>query len=119
MVGSDDRNAGRGRLVSEEEVPIRGEFIEFSPLHEEVQWHEGSMVAVVKSLESITAIQERMDVDGGLINLSPLGGRQFLLIKRVQGYLSDYRQQNMELFDLWFESIQPWAEAPQTNGRMI
>ncbi|GLT99997.1 hypothetical protein SLE2022_173970 [Rubroshorea leprosula] len=77
------------------------------------------MVVVVKVLEAITDIQERMDVDGGLLSLLPLGGRQFLLIERVQGYLSEYRQQNMELFDLWFESIQPWAEAPQSNGRMI
>ncbi|GLT96839.1 hypothetical protein SLE2022_144340 [Rubroshorea leprosula] len=104
---------------NEEEVPIKGEFIKFAPLQEEIQWLEGSMVVVVKALEAITTILERVDVDGGLISLLPLGGRQFLLIERVQGYLSKYRQQNMELFDLWFESIQPWTEAPQSNGRMI
>ncbi|GLT96063.1 hypothetical protein SLE2022_137120 [Rubroshorea leprosula] len=119
MVGTDAGNAGAGRMANEEEESKKGEFIEFTPLQEEVHWLEGSMVVVVKALAALTAIQERMDVDGGLLSLLPLGGRQFLLIERVQGYLSEYRQQNTELFDLWFESIQPWAEASQSTGRMI
>ncbi|GKV16128.1 hypothetical protein SLEP1_g26814 [Rubroshorea leprosula] len=118
-VGPDDRNAGAGRLANENEVPVKGQLIEFTPVQEEVQWLEGSMVVVVKALEDITDIQDRMEVDGGSISLLPLGGRQFLLVERVQGFLSEFRQHNMDLFDLWFESIQPWTEAPSSNGRLI
>ncbi|GKV30558.1 hypothetical protein SLEP1_g39359 [Rubroshorea leprosula] len=56
--------------------------IEISPTEEELQWLEGSMVASMKSLVWITSIQDRMDVDGGLITLSPLGGQLVLLIER-------------------------------------
>ncbi|GLU07983.1 hypothetical protein SLE2022_249190 [Rubroshorea leprosula] len=35
------------------------------------------------------------------------------------GFLSEFRQHNMDLFDLWFESIQPWTKAPSSNGRLI
>ncbi|GKV16218.1 hypothetical protein SLEP1_g26893 [Rubroshorea leprosula] len=68
----------------------REEIIEFSPLKEENQWLKGSMIAVVKSMSMISTIQERVDVDGGLINLSPLGGRSLLLTDRLEGYLSEY-----------------------------
>ncbi|GKV02143.1 hypothetical protein SLEP1_g14613 [Rubroshorea leprosula] len=46
---------------------------------EEVSWLEGSMVAVVRSVASITSIQERIAVDGGVITVSLLGGRRVLL----------------------------------------
>ncbi|GKV08137.1 hypothetical protein SLEP1_g19813 [Rubroshorea leprosula] len=87
MVGFDDKNAGIG-----------------------------SMVAVVKSLESITAIQERMDVDGGLISLSPLGGRQFLLIERVQGYLSDYRPGVLDALRRLANQWAKWYGSMKTRG---
>ncbi|GLT99815.1 hypothetical protein SLE2022_172290 [Rubroshorea leprosula] len=93
-------------------------FIEFSPSKEENKWLEGSFVAVVRSMSLISTIQERVDVDGGLINLSPLGGRSLLLTEKLEGYLSEYIQQNKNLFDLWCEAIYPWAMAPRTRGRM-
>ncbi|GKV47252.1 hypothetical protein SLEP1_g54168 [Rubroshorea leprosula] len=94
------------------------EIIEFSPKKEECQWLEGSKVAMVRSLALVTDIQERMDVDGRLIILSPLGGRRVLLMERFVGYLDEYMKQNKELFDTWFEFILPWEVAPQLNGRL-
>ncbi|GLU14925.1 hypothetical protein SLE2022_314650 [Rubroshorea leprosula] len=60
-----------------------------------------------------------MDVDGGIITLSPLGGRSVLLIKRVKGYFKEYMMDNKELFDLWFDSIQPWIETPFQSCRLV
>ncbi|GKV13733.1 hypothetical protein SLEP1_g24717 [Rubroshorea leprosula] len=97
----------------------REEIIEFSPLYEEKQWLEGSVVAVVRSMTVISSIQERIDVDGGLINISPLGGRSLLLTERSKGFLSEYLHQNKVLFDLWCEAIHPWALAPQQGARMV
>ncbi|GLT96720.1 hypothetical protein SLE2022_143240 [Rubroshorea leprosula] len=51
--------------------------IEFSPREEEITWLDGSMVAMVKSVPGITNIQELLDVDGGLITISPLGGQEY------------------------------------------
>ncbi|GLT94257.1 hypothetical protein SLE2022_120090 [Rubroshorea leprosula] len=96
----------------------RMEIIDFSPMIEETKWLDGSMVAVVMSMALVTRIQERFDVEGGLLMVSPLGGRGVLLIERVQGYLSEYMVQNRELFDLWFEAIFPWAEALVNKCRM-
>ncbi|GKV11854.1 hypothetical protein SLEP1_g23073 [Rubroshorea leprosula] len=94
------------------------EIVEFSLKKEECQWLEGSKVAMVRSLELVTRIQARMDVDGRLITLSPLGGRRVLLLERTTSYLDEYIKQNKELFDTWFESILPWEVAPQQNGRL-
>ncbi|GKV46638.1 hypothetical protein SLEP1_g53612 [Rubroshorea leprosula] len=98
---------------------MREEIIEFAPLHEEKQWLEGSMVAVVRSMSLISTIQERIDVDGGLINISPLGGRSLLLTERSKGVLGEYLQQHKDLFDLWCEDINPWAMATQQSARMV
>ncbi|GKV05115.1 hypothetical protein SLEP1_g17156 [Rubroshorea leprosula] len=62
--------------------------IDFSPSKEENKWLEGSIVTVVRSMSMISTIQERVDIDGGLINLSPLGGRSVLLTERLEGYLT-------------------------------
>ncbi|GKV50472.1 hypothetical protein SLEP1_g57172 [Rubroshorea leprosula] len=97
----------------------REEIIEFCPLKEENQWLQGSMIVVVKSMSMISIIQERLDVDGGLINISPLGGRSILLTERLAGYLNEYVQQHKELFELWFEKIHSWDVAPQNYGRMV
>ncbi|GKV34368.1 hypothetical protein SLEP1_g42745 [Rubroshorea leprosula] len=97
----------------------REEIIEFSPLKEENEWLQGSMIVVVKSMSMISTIQERLDVDGGLINISPLGGRTILLTERLAGYLNEYLLQHKELFELWCEKIHSWDEAPQNYGRMV
>ncbi|GLT98270.1 hypothetical protein SLE2022_157820 [Rubroshorea leprosula] len=92
--------------------------VDYSPTGEEMQWLEGGMVAVVRSLGLISEIQERIDVDGGSISLTPIGGRRVLLTERVVGYLSEYMKINEELFDLWFVSINPWEKAPEETSRM-
>ncbi|GKU98706.1 hypothetical protein SLEP1_g11675 [Rubroshorea leprosula] len=91
----------------------REEIIDFCPLEEENEWLQGSMVVMVKSMSMISIIQERLDMDGGLINISPLGGRTILLTERLAGYLKEYVLQHKELFELWCEKIHPWDEAPQ------
>ncbi|GLT47058.1 hypothetical protein SLA2020_207800 [Shorea laevis] len=93
--------------------------IAFSPEKEEQKWLDRSMAARVKSMEMITGIQERINIDGGLLTVSPLGGRGVLLTERVQGYLREYMDQNKELCDLWFDSIYPWEEAPMNKSRMV
>ncbi|GLT86653.1 hypothetical protein SLE2022_047760 [Rubroshorea leprosula] len=103
-----------GGMVGEDSKGI----IDFSPSKEENKWLEGSFVAVVRSMSLVSTIQERVDVDGGLINLSPLGGRSLLLTECSQGFLSEYIQQNKDLLDLWCEAIYPWAKAPLNSGRM-
>ncbi|GKU98554.1 hypothetical protein SLEP1_g11546 [Rubroshorea leprosula] len=88
-------------------------------MKEESQWLQGSMIVVVKSMSMISSIQERLDVDGGMINISPLGGRSLLLTERLAGYLTEYVQQHRELFELWCERTHPWEEAPQNCSRMV
>ncbi|GLU06333.1 hypothetical protein SLE2022_233750 [Rubroshorea leprosula] len=68
---------------------------------------------------SLTSIQERVDVDGGLIMLIPLVGRSVLLIERVKGYLCEYMEQNKELIDTWFEFVLPWAIASSYRSRLV
>ncbi|GLT99467.1 hypothetical protein SLE2022_169040 [Rubroshorea leprosula] len=104
-----------GAIVEESTERI----IDFSPSKEENKWLEGSVVAVVRSMSMISNIQERVDIDGGLINLSPLGGRSVLLTERVEGYLSEYIQHNSESFPVWCEVIYPWDMAPLNNCRMV
>ncbi|GLU10101.1 hypothetical protein SLE2022_269240 [Rubroshorea leprosula] len=95
------------------------EVMEFAPTKEETKWLEGSMVAEVKSLTLISEIQARLDVDGGVISLLPLGGRRVLLTEQVSGCLVDYTQQNKDLFDSWFESVQPWTLANPVSCRLV
>ncbi|GKV38588.1 hypothetical protein SLEP1_g46478 [Rubroshorea leprosula] len=111
-VGSCDKQ------VTKQHDQPGNEIIEFSPKKEECQWLDGSMIAVVRSLELVIGIQARMDVDGGLIILAPLGGRRMLLLERTTGYLDEYMRQNKELFETWFESICPWEMAPKQSGRL-
>ncbi|GLU08628.1 hypothetical protein SLE2022_255300 [Rubroshorea leprosula] len=107
------------KQVTKQQDQPGNEIIEFSPKIEELQWLEGSMIAVVRSLDLVTGIQARMDVDGGLIILAPLGGRRMLLLERTAGYLDEYMRQNKGLFETWFESICPWETAPEQNGRLV
>ncbi|GLU07239.1 hypothetical protein SLE2022_242030 [Rubroshorea leprosula] len=114
--------------IVEEETEVKDEVnkrvvenmvVEHSPTGEELHWLEGGMVAEVRSMGLISEIQERIDVDGGSISLTPIGGRRVLLSERVVGYLSEYMKINEELFDLWFESINPWELAPEESSRMV
>ncbi|GLU15563.1 hypothetical protein SLE2022_320410 [Rubroshorea leprosula] len=118
-VRSCEKDNGQDRIerhIGEQSQEI---IIEFSPTEQEIHWLEGGMVAVMKSLMSLTSIQERMDVDGGLITLTPLGGRAVLLIERVNGYLCEYMEQNKELIETWFESISPWAVATSHRSQLV
>ncbi|GKV41205.1 hypothetical protein SLEP1_g48771 [Rubroshorea leprosula] len=95
----------------------RMEIIDFSPMIEETNWLDGSMVVIVMLMALVTGIEKRFDVEWGLLTV-PLGGRGVLLTERVQGYLSEYMVQNKELFDLWFEAIFPWAKALVNRCKM-
>ncbi|GKV50668.1 hypothetical protein SLEP1_g57366 [Rubroshorea leprosula] len=102
----------RAREVSEP-VPVQA-----FRLVEKEEVGSSAKVVAKEALSSITSIQERMDVDGGLIVLSPLGGRSVLLIEWVRGYLTEYLLQNKETFDAWFDDIQPWRAAYVQRGRL-
>ncbi|GKV48490.1 hypothetical protein SLEP1_g55300 [Rubroshorea leprosula] len=117
-VNPEEKNSG-DKEGAVKEGYNREEIIEFFPLKEKNQWLQGSMIVMVKSMSMISIIQERLDVDGGLINLSPLGGRSVLLMERLAGYLKEYVQQHKEMLELWCEKIQPWDVAPQNYGRMV
>ncbi|GLU13891.1 hypothetical protein SLE2022_305000 [Rubroshorea leprosula] len=84
------------------------EIMEFTPEQEENQWLEGGLVAVVKSLTVVKDVQQRIDVDGGLITISPLGGNRVLLTKNEPRSILEFMNHNKELFALWFEDIQSW-----------
>ncbi|GLU23242.1 hypothetical protein SLE2022_392640 [Rubroshorea leprosula] len=92
--------------------------VEYIPSGDELKWLEGGMVAVARSMALIPEIQEQMDADGGLISLSPIGGRRVLLTEKVTGFIADYMKQNEELFSMWFESITPWEKAPEEESRL-
>ncbi|GLT90263.1 hypothetical protein SLE2022_082060 [Rubroshorea leprosula] len=118
-VGSSGKDVVGLGLVENIAGQSKADVVEFTPTKEEIKWLEGSMVAEVKSLTLISNIQARLDVDGGAITLLPLGGRRVLLIEQVSGCLVDYTQQNKDLFDLWFESVQPWTLANPVSCRLV
>ncbi|GLT99706.1 hypothetical protein SLE2022_171290 [Rubroshorea leprosula] len=101
------------------EAESQEECMEFTPTQEELKWLEGGMVAILKSLSLITDIQRRFDVDGGLITVSPIGGRRVLLTEKKTGYLIEFMNLNKELFDLWFEVIKPWDKEVQERSRLV
>ncbi|GLT95876.1 hypothetical protein SLE2022_135330 [Rubroshorea leprosula] len=76
QVGSSDTMQGQTGTVGSVGDQVQAATIDFSPTEEEIHWLEGGMVAVLKSLRSITSIQDTVDVDGGLISVSPLGANQ-------------------------------------------
>ncbi|GKV46285.1 hypothetical protein SLEP1_g53277 [Rubroshorea leprosula] len=122
VLGAENEGEGSGEKekVQEKSMGVDKEcIIAFEPTKEENQWLEGGMVAVLISLMSVTGIQERMDVDGGLLALFPLGGSFVLLLEKVKGYLGEYMVQNRELFDTWFESILPWALVLARSSRLV
>ncbi|GLT98876.1 hypothetical protein SLE2022_163510 [Rubroshorea leprosula] len=81
--------------------------LEFAPRDEEVAWLHRSMVAVVRSLDMVRQIQNRMDVDGLMVNVALLGGRQIILVNNSGGCLAEFIEKNKELTELWFEWVQP------------
>ncbi|GKU89268.1 hypothetical protein SLEP1_g3431 [Rubroshorea leprosula] len=88
--------------------PIQGDLVlEFLPSDEEVAWLNRSMVAVVRSLDMVRQIQHRMDVDGLMVNVALLGGRQIILVDNSEGCLVEFMENNKELTELWFEWVQP------------
>ncbi|GKV41666.1 hypothetical protein SLEP1_g49166 [Rubroshorea leprosula] len=117
-VASCDILVGKKGMVENRMVEPQKEIMEFTPEQEENQWLEGGLVAVVKSLSVVKDVQQRIDVDGGLITISPLGGRKVLLSEHKPGYLLEFMNHNKELFSLWFEDIQPWDKQVQDRSRM-
>ncbi|GKV50261.1 hypothetical protein SLEP1_g56973 [Rubroshorea leprosula] len=114
-----DKEGGKIELQEKSVVGKTEEIIEYTPTGDELQWLEGGMVAVVRSMALVSEIQEQMDADGGSISVLPMGGRRVLLIEKVAGFLSDYMKNKQELFGLWFESIKPWEMDPEENSRMM
>ncbi|GKV53691.1 hypothetical protein SLEP1_g60208, partial [Rubroshorea leprosula] len=119
QVGSSDTLQGQTGTTGSVGDQAQAATIDFSPTEEEIHWLEGGMVAVLKSLRSITSIQDTVDVDGGLISVTPLGGRSVLLTEKVKGHLGEFMEQNKELFNTWFESIRPWAMASSLRSRLV
>ncbi|GLT45333.1 hypothetical protein SLA2020_191700 [Shorea laevis] len=113
-----DKDVVKTRVHENVAEEKREETIEYIPTDEELHWLEGGMVVVVRSMALVSEIQQRMDLDGGSISLSPIGGRHVLLTERAAGYLSDYMKLNEGLFNLWFESIKPWEIATEEKSRM-
>ncbi|GKV52388.1 hypothetical protein SLEP1_g58974 [Rubroshorea leprosula] len=90
VLGAENEGEGLGAKEKVQEKRMGADrecIIAFEPTKEETQWLEGGMVAVLNSLMSVTGIQERMDVDGGLLALFPLGGSSVLILEKVKGYL--------------------------------
>ncbi|GKV15204.1 hypothetical protein SLEP1_g26006 [Rubroshorea leprosula] len=114
-----EKEGVKAGMQENSEVEKTEETIEFNPTGEELQWLEGGMVAVVRSMAMVSEIQEHMDADGGSISLTPIGGRRVLLTEKVAGVLSDYMKLNQELFGLWFEAIKPWEMDPEERSRMM
>ncbi|GLT98752.1 hypothetical protein SLE2022_162380 [Rubroshorea leprosula] len=117
-VASCDILDGKKCMVENRMVEPQKEIMEFTPEQEENQWLEGGLVAVVKSLSVVKDVQQRIDVDGGLITISPLGGRRVLLTEHEPRSLLEFMNHNKELFALWFEDIQSWDKQVQDRSRM-
>ncbi|GLT38124.1 hypothetical protein SLA2020_123900 [Shorea laevis] len=81
--------------------------LELTPKDEEVAWLNRSMVAVVRSLDMVRQIQHKMDVDGLMVNVALLGGRQIILVDNFEGCLAEFIEKNKELTEIWFEWVQP------------
>ncbi|GLT40899.1 hypothetical protein SLA2020_149980 [Shorea laevis] len=61
---------------------------------------------MVRSLELVKQIQNKFDVDGLLVTVALLGGRQVILLDNSEGCLEEFIKSNKELMDSWFE----WAQ---------
>ncbi|GKV39573.1 hypothetical protein SLEP1_g47330 [Rubroshorea leprosula] len=117
-VASCDILDGKNCMMENRMVNPHEEIMKFTPEQEENQWLEGGFVAVVKSLTLVKEVQQRIDVDGGLIKISPLGGRRVLLTEHEPGYILEFMNHNKELIALWFEDIQSWEKQVQDRSKM-
>ncbi|GKV29704.1 hypothetical protein SLEP1_g38608 [Rubroshorea leprosula] len=79
--------------------------LQFSPTEEEVAWLKKSMVAVVRLLDMVMTIQNRFDVNGLMVNVVLLGGKQVLLVDKTEGCLEEFFKCNSDLVESWFEWI--------------
>ncbi|GLT50398.1 hypothetical protein SLA2020_238850 [Shorea laevis] len=117
VASCDILDAKKG-MVENRILEPQEEIMEFAPEQGENQWLEGGMVAIVKSLTVIKDVQQKIDVDGGLITISPLAGRRVLLMEKELGFMLEFINLNKELFALWFEDIQSWDKQVQERSRM-
>ncbi|GKU93598.1 hypothetical protein SLEP1_g7177 [Rubroshorea leprosula] len=76
VVGSCVKDVVGNRLVEDITEQSNKEVIEFVPMKEETKSLEGSMIAIVKLVTSISSIQERVDVDGGGDYLIAIGRKK-------------------------------------------
>ncbi|GKV22565.1 hypothetical protein SLEP1_g32427 [Rubroshorea leprosula] len=95
--------------VEERSSPKTDLVLEFTPNDEEVAWLKRSMVAMVRSLDMVKKIQNRLDVDGLLVNVALLGGHHIILVDYSEGCLEEFISHNSELVESWFEWIQPMS----------
>ncbi|GKV06313.1 hypothetical protein SLEP1_g18214 [Rubroshorea leprosula] len=118
-VASSDTVNIKKWMVENSDLETQEEIMEFIPEQSELQWLEGGMVVIIKSLTIINEIQQRIDVEGGLITLAPLGGRKVLLTEKEPGFLLEFMKLNKEVLALWFEDIQSWDKEVQERSRMV
>ncbi|GKU98995.1 hypothetical protein SLEP1_g11917 [Rubroshorea leprosula] len=88
-------------------VPEIERVLNFIPKDDEVVWLKQSMVAKVRSLDMVKKIQNSLDVEGLMVNVALLGGRQVILVDNSEGGLEEFLNQTRELVELWFEWIKP------------
>ncbi|GLU05149.1 hypothetical protein SLE2022_222650 [Rubroshorea leprosula] len=81
--------------------------LNFIPKDEEVAWLKRSMVAEVRSLDMVKRIQNSLDVEGIMVNVALLGGRQVIIVDNSEGGLEEFLNRNREVVELWFEWIKP------------
>ncbi|GKV45295.1 hypothetical protein SLEP1_g52400 [Rubroshorea leprosula] len=87
-------SAGR---VEERYSPKIDLVLEFTPKDEEVAWLKRSMVAMVRSLDMVKKIQNRLDVDGLMVNVALLDGHHVILVDYSEGCLEEFISHNSEL----------------------
>ncbi|GLU00004.1 hypothetical protein SLE2022_174020 [Rubroshorea leprosula] len=93
--------------------------LQFSPREDEVAWLKQSRVALVRSLDLVMKIQNRLDVDGVMVNVALLGGRHVLLMENTEGCLEEFIDKNKELVEFWFEWIQPTSLYTMTSRNRL
>ncbi|GKV24793.1 hypothetical protein SLEP1_g34360 [Rubroshorea leprosula] len=95
--------------ISQEKAsgPETVQVLNFIPKNEEVAWLKRSMVAEVRSLDLVKRIQNSLDVEGVLVSVALLGGRQIILVDNSEGGLEEFLNRSKDLVELWFEWIKP------------
>ncbi|GKV18437.1 hypothetical protein SLEP1_g28823 [Rubroshorea leprosula] len=106
--------------------------IEIVPDKEDVQLLEADVVPVniadrvvepstEKDTEDmVMTIQNRFDVNGLMVNVALLGGRQVLLLDKTEGCLEEFFKCNSDLVESWFEWIHTTSLlAMPSRSRMV